>query len=519
MANPTYPGVFVNTTLNPLAQSTTGITGEAVPAFALGYNRGPTVPTLVTSWQQFTTLYGGFNVSNGSLLTYAVYQYFNNGGQAAFILRVPNQDAVTSTLALEGVGSDSSTPILTISASSPGAWGNAVYVTATSSGNAGRFNLTVFSGGSASSNIVEQFVDMSMNPSDPRTVASLVNSPLSGSKYITVTPSLGSGGYIAGTTDLAVVTSPTPLTSGSDGSIAPSLGTVVPQQFDSLQQQILNLNLPGWTNTTDLNTIIAWGATRQDVMVVIDPPFGGVPTQTSAQVAQNVINLLQSSPALSTASNACLYTPYLNIIDPGSSVPGATIWVPPGGAVLGLWNSTDTSRGVQKTPAGISSVLAAISLEANFTSTDLTNLENSQINPVRAIPGSGFCVMGGRTLQPGYPSRYISVERVIMKFSHDFIAITQFALFEPNSGNLWAQVQAVLTNYLTQQMQAGVLAGNTPSSSFQVTCDSTNNTPSTAQSGILNASVAVALQSPAEFILINLFQYQGQTTATVTSGS
>ena len=220
---------------------------------------------------------------------------------------------------------------------------------------------------------------------------------------------------------------------------------------------------------------------------------------------------------MSGSTNAALYTPWINIQDPASSVPGATRWVPPCGAVLGIWASFLTQYGIQQTPAGINASVASVAAEAQFTAVDLTNLQNAQINPIKLVPSAGLCDFGCRTLQPGYPNQFIAVSRTVMQFVHDFIAITQFALFQPNNATLWAQITANLTNYLTQQMQSGVLAGTTPATAFAVTCDSSNNTSSSAQAGIVNASVAVALSSPAEFIVINLQQFQGQTTATVTT--
>jgi phage tail sheath protein FI len=511
---PSRPGVFVTTTLNPLITSTSGIPGEAIPAFALPYNRGPIGPVLVKSWQQFTKLYGDFPVANGSLLHYAVYQFFANNGNACYVLRCPNTDASYASTTLDGTGGDAAVVILTVKAISPGVWGNQLYVTVNTTGVPGRVNVQVYSGGNASSNVVENWVDLSMNPADPRNIAAVINSPVSGSAYVTVSESLGAAGYIAGTTDLAVVTTPQALTTGSDGTTAPSLGTYIPTQLDTLPNQILDLNIPGWTTTSDLNTVIAWAQGRGDVFVVIDGPAPSPPA-TSAQVATNYVNMTTSG--VNATVQAAIYGPWLQIADPASAVPGAMKFVPPGGAVLGLWSYNDSVHGVQKTPAGIQTPLRAISLEANFTATDLNNLQTAMINPIKNIPGAGICVFGGLTLSPGYPSQFIAVERTLQMLVHDLQFLCQFAIFEPNTADLWAQITAVLTNYLTQQMQSGVLAGNTPQTSFAVICDATNNTLSSAQTGLVNVQVAVALASPAEFIVINLSQFQGTTTATVVS--
>lgn len=515
MTTPARPGVFVSTTLNPLETSGVGIPGAALPCFALPYNRGPIAPTLIKSWQQFVLLYGNFNVSGGSLLHYAVYQFFNNNGSACFVLRLPNSDATYASTTFAGINTDVSTAILSVKASSPGAWGNQLFLAINTTGVAGRANITVYNGGSLASNVVETWVDLSMNPADPRNVAAIINSPISGSAYITVTESLGASGYVAGTTDLAVVSSPQALTTGADGTTVPSIGVAIPVALDQLQSQVLNVNVPGWTTTSDINTLIAWAQGRGNVFMVIDGPVPVLP-ETSAQVAQNYINMVQTNGINQTVQGA-VYAPWLQIANPASSVPGATAWVPPGGAVLGVWNYTDQVYGVQKTPAGIQVPIKAIALEAKFTATDLNNLKTAMINPIKQVPGAGFCIFDGMTLQPGYPNQFISVERTIQMLVHDLTALCQFALFEPNDANLWAQITSVVERYLTQLMQQSVLAGSTPETSFAVVCDPTNNTLNSAQSGIVNVSVAVALASPAEFILINLSQFQGTTTATVTT--
>lgn len=521
MATPGYPQVSVYPHLNPLQNSSIGIPGEATPAFCLPYNRGPIVPTLITSWQQFTNLYGNFNVSNGSLLHYAVYQFFNNGGVSCFVLRIPNTDAVAATLNLDGIGSDISTPIMTVTCQSPGAWGDTVYVGVTPTGITGRFNFTVYNGGTASGNVAESFVDLSMNPADRRYIGSIVNSQIAGSAYVSLNVTLPGNTYILGQTDLAP-TAPISLQSGNDGSIAPNLGTTAVFQFSQLDFQILNINLPGWTTASDINAIITWADSTNQSMVIIDPPFGGIPLETSAQVAAQAIDMTTIQPVITQSTNATIYSPWLNIVDPSSSVAGATVWVPPGGAVLGVWSNFLNLYGAEQTPAGINATVPANRLEATFTGTDLTNLQGNSINAIRSVRstgqgGAGFCIMGGRTLLPGYPSQFISVQRVIQQFMHDFESICAYALFKPNVPSLWASVASTLTSYLLQQMQAGVLAGNTPSTAFYVICDASINSASSAQAGILYANVGVALASPAEYININLYQFEGATTTTAAT--
>jgi hypothetical protein len=511
------PGIFITESLTPLVGNLT-IPGEAVAAFAAAYNQGPINPTFVSSWNQYSNLFGGFSAANGNLLPYAVYQYFNNGGSGCYILRVANSDAVSASVTLQDVNSPPDN-VMTVNASSPGSWANGVYIALTSAGQTGRFNFSVYNGGTAGNNLVEQFIDLSINPADPRNVASVINSPVSGSNYISVTLTIP-GTYEAGVNDPALI-SPTLLSGGSNGVTAPNMSTAVPTSLDMLQGQILNVNLPGVTDIPTLNALIAWAEGRGDVMIVADGPIPA-PPETSADVVQNYVNMVTGGTPLTSSTYATLYSPWIQVPDPASSLPGATVWLPPGGAVLGIWANTDTKTGPYQSPAGVSyGKINLITLEALFTNDDLNTLNENNINAIRFVPGYFPAIMGARTLEQGYPDRYIAVRRELIQMEHDFTYLLQFALFEPNDTTLWDQITYVITNYLTQKFQAGVFGGDTPADSFAVICDTSNNTPATAQAGIVNVSVAVSLLSPAEFILINISQFQstGTTSITTTTGS
>lgn len=510
-----YPGIFIGETLAPLNSNITGVPGQAVGCFAAAFNQGPTVPTFVRSWSEYTQLFGNFATASGNYLPYAVYQYFNNGGTGCYVLRVPNSDAVSSSLVLQDINSPADN-VMTVTATSPGAWGNGIYIAITTAGNTGRFNFVVYRGGTASTNVIENFLDLSINPADPRYVVSVVNSPISGSKVVSVTVTLPNNTYSAGINDPALV-SPTLMTGGSDGITAPDLGSAVPTGLNVLQGIILNLNLPGVSSSGVLNAIIAWAGGRGDVMLVVDGPVP-TPPESSADVVQNYINMVTGGSALASSTYATLYAPWILVPNPASSVANASIWLPPGGAVLGIWNRTDTQAGPWQTPAGVAfGQINLIDVEAKFTATDLTNLEAYNINAIRFVPGYFPALMGGRTLEQSYPDRYVSVRRELIQLEHDFTQLLQFAIFEPNDQTLWDQITYVLTNYLNQQLQAGVFAGNTPDTSFSVVCDSSNNTPATAVAGIVNVSVAVSLLNPAEFILINISQFQNTGTTTITT--
>lgn len=231
-------------------------------------------------------------------------------------------------------------------------------------------------------------------------------------------------------------------------------------------------------------------------------------------MATNYVNMVQGSNVLPADPNLVVYAPWLNVLDPSSAVVGATRLVPPGGAVLGVWAKGQTQYGPQQPPAGPWATLNVQGLEVKFTSTDLQNLNQANVNAIKSLPNTGFCIFGARTLAVGVPSRYVNVQRMLIQLTHDMENLIQYATFQPNNSTLWASITNTLTRYLTQQMQSGALAGSTPSTSFVVTCDSTNNTPTTAQGGVVNVTVGVALNSPAEFIVINLQQLSASASIT-----
>jgi len=254
-------------------------------------------------------------------------------------------------------------------------------------------------------------------------------------------------------------------------------------------------------------------------MIIIDGPPPNLP-ETEAQVAANYINMTAGSSPFPKSTYLCLYAPWLLVVDPSSSIPGATRYLPPGGAVLAMWQQADTQSGTVQTPAGIDFTLNVVDLEVRFSNVSLDSLNVNFVNAIKYIPGIGFAVFGGRTLHPGYPDRYVAVRRMIIKLEHDFKWITMYALFQPNDDILWKSITVTIQNYLLQLLQSNQLGGDTPADSYLVVCDDTINTPATAAAGIVNCNVAVSLLSPAEYIEIVLSQFQGSgVQAATTSGT
>jgi len=126
MAEYLSPGVYVEeydsgaVPMQGVSTSTAGFVGLA--------ERGPVIgqPQLVTSFADYTRMYGGFlskaGYGNARFLPYAVEQFFVNGGSRAYIMRAAPGDAKAASL---------TSGVLRITAANPGAWAERMRVTLT----------------------------------------------------------------------------------------------------------------------------------------------------------------------------------------------------------------------------------------------------------------------------------------------------------------------------------------------------------------------------------------------------
>jgi len=491
------PGVYVQETLNPV-QSTVGPNSDSIGAFIGANDRGPTRPTLVTSWSDYTTKFGTWNTTASNNLPLAVYMFFSNGGSRAYVTRVVD----TAVKATRTFNDTAGTPIATLSltAANEGTWGNSLNVTFSPSTTTGLVDLTIYYGGSTDAFIVEKFTDLSMTASNSRYLVSVINT---GSSYVTATD-LGSASTGA-TRNPATATPNQALSTGTNGSAIASITSY--STFDTITQSLI-LNVPGFVDTTTINAAIAYAAAREDVFVVID---GMVDT---------VANQLTRSAAYTASSYAAVYYPQVLISDPIVGVGGAsnaTRTLGAGGGIVGLYSATDASRGVFKAPAGLQARLAGVVSVPVLTNAELDSLNASAapVNAIKFVSGSGIVVMGSKTLKPGYVDKYVPVRRTLIYLRKALKDLTEFAIFEPNDPALWRRIDSTVSSFLTQFWAQGGLAGTTPASAFFVKVDTTNNPQASIDNGQVNIEVGVALQRPAEFVIIKIGQFDGGTTVTV----
>lgn len=495
MAGYLRPGVYVAESLNlvPPAQSTTS---QSVAAFIGSMDRGPVDPTLVTSWSQYVSLYGGWTTNNA--VHTAALLFFSNGGSQAYFKRVVDvaADTATRTFSARTVTPDDT---LTLNAKNVGAWGNNINVTITNGSDPVSFDLSVFFGGPAATNLVERFTDLTMEPGDDRYAISVINSL---SNYVNA---VDENSTATGTTRLPIVTANASLAAGTNGSSIEEAEIAGSASALDVISSSLVLNAPGVTDATAVNLLTSYASGRGDVFVVIDPITG-----TAA-------NQITRANAYTATSYGAVYYPEIVIKDPTTSTQGVTTSVKPGGAVVGLYLATDASRGVFKAPAGLSTRVGGAVSVAPLTNTELDSLNSNAaaVNAIKFVPGSGIVVMGARTLDGSYISKYVPVRRTLIYLRKALGELSQFAVFEPNDAVLWRRLTATLEGLLTDFWRQGGLRGAVPSQAFYVKCDADLNPQASIDAGQVNIEVGVALQRPAEFVIIKIGQFDGGTTVTV----
>ena len=525
MATFSRPGVFIQEVELPQTIELAD-TGNAIGAFIGALAKGPTsVPVLLNSWTQFVKTFG--NLEDAYPTTWAAYNFFANGGRQLYVKRVVGSGSAAASVTLTDRSQAQLNTIL-VSAANAGSWGNSLAVQVRSAGSSNRFGLAIFGApiitGNASSNLLEQFTDLSMSSTDPRYFVDVINSS---SAYITVAdlnsastapddmPAAGSTLYALGST-----------TAGADGS-APTR-TIYSNAliaFDPIQNPLV-MNIPaaayiyttsgsGTERTLAINVmadLVAYCEGRGDSFAVLDTPAG----LTAAEAQTFATDTVAGFAASSNGACAAIYYPWVLIPNTLRSIPGATRLQAPGAAVVGQYLATDASRGVFKTPAGLGNKIAlAVATEHQFTNAELDSLNTSAdpVNAIRQVPGAGIVIMGGRTLDNTPGKRYINVRRSLNYIEKELKDLTAFAVFENNDGRLWNRLSTVCENFLGSYWQQGGLRGTSPADAYYVKCDATTTLEADISNGRVNIEVGVALEYPAEFVVIKLGQITGNATA------
>ncbi|PKN92461.1 MAG: phage tail protein [Chloroflexi bacterium HGW-Chloroflexi-6] len=200
---------------------------------------------------------------------------------------------------------------------------------------------------------------------------------------------------------------------------------------------------------------------------------------------------------------AALYYPWVRILDP---ITRKEIFLPPSGFVSGIYARNDIERGVHKAPANEVANLA-LGFENNVNKSQQDVLNPEGINCFRYFEGRGNRLWGARTISSDPEWKYVNLRRYFAYVERSIDIGTQWAVFEPNGDQLWANVRRTIYDFLLNEWQKGSLLGEKPEKAFFVRCDRSTMTQNDLDNGRLVCLIGIAPLRPAEFVIFKIGQW------------
>lgn len=514
---PTYPGVYIQE-VDSGVRTVAGV-ATSIAAFVGRTQKGVVgYPTPCFNMGEFNRRFGG--LWPDSTVSYAVDDFFSNGGGQCLIVRLFEQDGGDGYAGLT-LGT------LILRASSPGDWGNALRGTIThpeiadpsgAAAAAAKYGLTVddtfdleIEDTATGTREIFRTVSMNSNAGERRfdrilaAQSNLVTAPPEPT-FSDDRPAGGATGDATGGDDGTTLINAT-----FQGDPALKTGMQALRKAD-----IFNLLcIPPDTRETTLPKAVREAAARlcaeERALYIVDPPNEWDANPDNAAMVARTAQLDPFSQVLSLtyARNAALYFPRLLKRDPlrGGQIDAFA----PCGAVAGVIARTDVNRGVFKAPAGLAATLS----NTHALTVKLTDQENGLLNPIgvnclRSFPNIGRVVWGARTLMGSDmlsdDYKYVSVRRLALYIEESLYRGTQWVVFEGNDEPLWAQVRLSVGSFMQRLFRQGAFQGASPREAYFVRCDTSTTTQDDINRGIVNIAVGFAPLQPAEFVIISIQQ-------------
>ena len=551
-----YPGVYIQ----EVPSSVHSIVGasRSATAFVDVFRRGPVnVPVRIDNVGDFDRVFGG--VWEHSEASYGISQYFLNGGETAWVVRVQPEGAETAR-ASDGLAD--------LEAMNPGAWGNDIEVAREDVATSGEFHLVARKVDSSSGvrRIVRVEVHRNVTMSaGPRNLASVLaqesflvrvapkSAEPESSEPAAVEPAAVEPAAVEpaavesqpvevapveaapvepepvqpnsagpGITRVHVNNDPSQgtfiaLVGGDDGladGAAALLATLLPGDagaqtgiyaLQKMAPESYNLlSLPATPLVSDdaarrsIQAAAAKLCIDDRAFFLVDEPF-----EMDAHEFEDAQAGLSELGA-----NSAVYFPSVTVVDPRQGNRPRTI--APSGTMAGVIARTDTARGIWKAPAGTDAVLRGATPSKVVTDAANGPLNELGINVLRSFPVYGSVCWGARTLAGADANtsewKYVNVRRLALYIENSLATGMKWAVFEPNDEPLWGQLRLSIGTFMHDLFRQGAFAGSTVKDAYFVHCDRTTTTQSDIDNGIVNVVVGFAPLKPAEFVIISIQQ-------------
>lgn len=237
MPQVSYPGVYIQEI--PSGVRTITSVATSVAAFVDFFPKGPMNEAVqIFGMSDFARIYGGLD--DRSDASYAISQFFLNGGSEAYVVRVTNSTTPAVAAAVSAQEEGATTTILNFIAANQGVWGNnlRVDIDHDTADPTTLFNLTVTlydgAGARARPLVAEKFLNLSVDPTNTRFVETVVNDE---STLIRV-------GH-----DAAATAGVLP---AANGTISGDISGLVTGDYDGLAGQTIDVSFNGVTATATL---------------------------------------------------------------------------------------------------------------------------------------------------------------------------------------------------------------------------------------------------------------------------
>ena len=470
----------------------------SIAAFVGRALKGPVnEPVMVRSFADYSRVFGG--LWQPSTLSYAVEQFFENGGRAAVIVRVVNGarpptltlPTATGRLILRGVGAGSREYLRA-----------SVDYDSIESKETDRFNLVVQRVRTAGSEAIEDqeiFRRLSITPGADRFVAdALLESRLVRvqgsvpSERPTRTPSPNSAviGYTLSNAD------------GDDGGPISDYDVIGSAQLGTgifalhSAPDINLLCIPPLTREQDvgLSTLLVAGrfCRERRAMLIVDPPS----TWASSAAA---LDGMRHWPFRS--EDAAMFFPRIVAFD---RLRGRFELFAPCGVAAGMIARCDESWPVWAAAEGDDAILRPGLRPAwPVQNADRARLVNAGMNLLQSVRIAPKLAASPRTLASGSAAvsdwRYLSARRLALFIMTSIERGTRWMLFERNAQSTWLLAKAQVEAFLDSLYAEGAFAGRTGEHSYFVVCDERINNEESQRLGKINLAFGFAASKPGEY--------------------
>ncbi len=516
----TYPGVYIEEI--PTAIRTIKGVSSSIAAFIGRASMGEVNQAKrVFSFADYTRSFGG--LWKKSNMSYALYHYFQNGGNQAIIVRVYNPETSINGDKINGKatftikGSN-----LEFEAANPGEWGKRLEITIDHNIDTDNldkeetiFNLTIDDKKTLTS---ENFHNLSVKIDSPRFIKNILQNESNLIRVLGDVPNERPPEATTKDNTELPNTISLVLESASDGDPIEDSNIIgnLNDRTGIYALDDVDFNLlcipPYQEDETPSGAVYSKAldyCEKRRAILIVDPP-----TSWNTKAKPMDPNIGIDSPGFQPKrhKNAAIYFPRIKANDPESN--NIIRDFVPCGAVAGVITRTDIERGVWKSPAGDKATLIGISgLSNQLTDKENGKLNQLGINCLRIMPVIGPVVWGARTMRGADRLadqwKYLSVRRVALYIEESLYRGTQWVVFEPNDEPLWSQIRLNVGKFMHEMFIQGAFQGTAPKEAYFVKCDKETTTQYDIDRGIVNIIIGFAPLKPAEFIIIKIQQIAG----------